>query len=286
MENLLKSALRIVAFGVLFYAVYSGYYFFMQRSIIYPRHIIRVPPDISGSFPGLERIWLETASGRVESWFLPTLDSSMQSPGPAMIVAHGNAELIDYWPPIVQEIREMGVSVLLVEYPGYGRSEGTPGEASLTEAFITAYDSLLSKPEVDAARIVLFGRSVGCGVICALAGKRSSAAMILMSPFSSISSLASDYYLPGFLAKDKFDNLNLIRSYDSPVLFVHGRRDRIIPYRHSEKLLSASLDGELITYERGHNDLIDDWSRFWNEVRPFLTRAGVLTEEEKTGFSE
>ena len=276
MENLLKISLRLLAFGTLFYAVYSGYYFFMQRSIIYPRHVIRTPPDISESVPGLERFWLETESGRVEAWYLLPSDSSKRLPAPAMIIAHGNAELIDHWLPIVQEIREMGMSVLLVEFPGYGRSEGTPDEASLTETFITAYDSLVSKPEVDAARIVLFGRSIGSGVICALAGVRPSAAMILMSPFGNVSSLASDYYLPGFLARDKFDNLNIIKSYDNPVLFVHGSRDRIIPYKHSEKLLAAARNGELITYERGHNDLIDDWSLFWNEVRPFLTRAGVL----------
>ena len=127
MENIIKISLRFVSFGILIYAVYSGYYFFMQRSIIYPRHIIRTPPYISDSVPGLERIWLETKSGRVEAWYLPASDSSKQLPVPAMIIAHGNAELIDYWPPIVQEIREMGMSVLLVEYPGYGRSEGKPG---------------------------------------------------------------------------------------------------------------------------------------------------------------
>ena len=286
MGNLIKTAMRYLAFGILFYVVYSGYYFFMQRKIIYPRHIIRIPPDISDSAPGLERIWLDTSSGRVESWYLPASDSSAQLPLPAMIIAHGNAELIDHWLPIVNEIREMGMSVLLVEYPGYGRSEGKPGEASLTETFITAYDSLVSRPEVDAARIVLLGRSVGSGAICALAGVRPSAAMILMSPYTSISALASDYYLPGFLAKDRFDNLNLIKSYVNPVLIVHGSSDRIIPYKHSQKLLAASQNGELITYDRGHNDLIDDWKRFWNEVRPFLIRSGVLNEEEKPDSSE
>ena len=285
METFLKTALRFLSFGIMFYVMYSGYYFFMQKRIIYPRHIIRIPPDIYDSVPGLERIWLETSSGRVESWYFRASDSFIHVPLPAMIIAHGNAELIDYWIPIVRHIREMGISVLLVEYPGYGRSEGKPDEASLTETFITAYDSLLSKPEVDSARIVLFGRSIGTGVICALAGARRSAAMILMSPFSNISSLASDYYLPGFLAKDRFDNLDIIRSYDKPVLFVHGSRDRLIPYKHSKKLLAASPNGQLITYDKGHNDLIDDWKLFWNEVRPFLIGAGVLVEDGKTDSS-
>ncbi|MCH8928908.1 MAG: alpha/beta hydrolase [Candidatus Marinimicrobia bacterium] len=280
MENLLKISLRILTYGVLFYVVYSGYYFFMQKRIIYPRHIIRTPPDIYDSVPGLERIWLNTKSGKVEAWYFQPSDSSEQLPFPAMIIAHGNAELIDYWLPIVNEIRELGMSVLLVEYPGYGRSEGEPGEESLTEAFIAAYDTLISKPEVDAGRIVLFGRSVGSGVICALADARPSAAMILMSPFSSISAMAADFYLPGFLVKDRFDNLSLIKSYDNPILFVHGSRDRIIPYKHSLKLLAASRQGKLITYDKGHNDLIEDWNLFWNEARPFLIRSKVLNEDE------
>lgn len=282
MENLLKTALRFLTYGIMFYVVYSGYYFFMQRRIIYPRHIIRVPPDIYDSVPGLERIWLNTKSGRVESWYLPAAYSSGQLPLPAMIIAHGNAELIDHWLPIVDQIREMGVSVLLVEYPGYGRSEGAPGETSLTETFITAYDSLINRPGVDAVRIILLGRSIGCGVICALAGARPSAAMILMSPFTNISALASDYYIPGFLAKDRFDNLERIRSYTNPILFVHGSRDRLIPYKHSKLLLAASQNGELITYDRGHNDLIDDWSMFWNEVREFLIRSEVLNENSNS----
>jgi len=276
----LKLSLRILTYGVLFYVVYSGYYFFMQNRIIYPRHIIRTPPDIYDSVPGLERIWLNTKSGEVEAWYFQPSDSSEQLPFPSMIIAHGNAELIDYWLPIVDEIRELGMSVLLVEYPGYGRSEGEPGEESLTETFIAAYDTLISKPEVDAERIVLFGRSVGCGAVCALAGARPSAAMILMSPFSSISAMASDFFLPGFLVKDRYDNLNIIRSYDKPVLFVHGSRDRIIPYKHSQKLLAASRYGELITYDKGHNDLIDDWNRFWTEARPFLIRSKILNENE------
>ena len=281
-ENLLKIALRFLTFGIMFYVVYSGYYFFMQRRIIYPRHIIRIPPDISDSVPGLKRIWLDTKSGRVESWYLPSLDSSRQLPLPAMIIAHGNAELIDHWVPIVGQIRAMGVGVLLVEYPGYGRSEGEPGEASLTETFIAAYDSLINRPEVDAARIILLGRSVGTGAICALAGVRPSAAMILISPYTSIIALASDYYLPGFLAMDRFDNLELIRSYDNPVLFVHGSRDRLVPYSHSELLLAASQNGELITYDKGHNNLIDDWNLFWNEVREFLIRSGILNEDKSS----
>ncbi|MCH8272158.1 MAG: alpha/beta hydrolase, partial [Candidatus Marinimicrobia bacterium] len=214
-----------------------------------------------------------------ESWYLPASDSSKQLPLPAMIIAHGNAELIDHWLPIVDQIREMGVGVLLVEYPGYGRSEGEPDEASLTETFIAAYDSLIRRPGVDAARIILLGRSVGTGPICALAGARPSAAMILMSAFTNISALASDYYIPGFLAKDRFDNLELIRSYTNPILFVHGSRDRLIPYKHSELLLAASQNAELITYDKGHNDLIDDWNLFWNEVKEFLIRSGILDED-------
>ena len=81
-----------------------------------------------------------------------------------VIFAHGNGELIDYWPDELKKFNDFGLGVLLVEYPGYGRSDGTPTQKSISEAFEAAYDMLVSRPDVDAERIILFGRSVGGGV--------------------------------------------------------------------------------------------------------------------------
>jgi uncharacterized protein len=88
--------------------------------------------------------------------------------------------------------------------------------------------------------------------------------------------LAASYGLPAFAVRDPFNVLNVVRSYPNPVLVLHGRYDRTIPYTHGVALHAAAADGELIAFECGHNDCIRNWESFWEELRPFLTGAEVL----------
>jgi pimeloyl-ACP methyl ester carboxylesterase len=163
-----------------------------------------------------------------------------------------------------------------LKYPGYGRSQGSPTQASITEAFVAAYDALLDHPQVDPTAIVLFGRSVGGGAVAALAAQRPSAALILFSTFTNVRSFATRYGLPGWAVRDPFDTLAVVQAYRQPVLIFHGRRDRTIPYVHAVTLHQAASQGELISLACDHNDCVTDWERFWQEVQPFLREAGVL----------
>jgi pimeloyl-ACP methyl ester carboxylesterase len=95
---------------------------------------------------------------------------------PLVIFAHGNGEVIDYWTEALDGFRERNVGVLLVEYPGYGRSGGTPSEGSIGAALVAAYDRIVTDSRVDRARIVGFGQSLGGGAICLLARRRPLAA--------------------------------------------------------------------------------------------------------------
>jgi len=273
--SLLPLTAKII--GVIFtaYATYAAYYYAKQRSIIFPAHLIPVPAGDTGSFPDLEKIWLDTSVGRVEAWFLPPLVNVDSKPSPAILIGHGNGELIDYWAYAVGGLRELGFGVLLVEYPGYGRSQGTPTRESIAEAYITAYDMIAAREDIDPSRIALFGRSIGGGAVCDLAAARPSGALILMSTFTSIKELASRRYLPHFLIRDRFDNLAVVHKYPGEVLVLHGTRDEIIPYDMGVKLYQAAMHGTMITYDCGHNDCISDWDDFWGDIEPFL-RANVL----------
>lgn len=262
--------------GVVLYAAYVAYFFIFQRSILFPRHLIFGADRPAPTVAGLEAFWLNTSQGEVEAWYLPPTTPGATGPAPLMMITHGNAERIDDWVAPVAGLRRMGVGVLLVEYPGYGRSQGLPSQASITESLVAAYDTIMSHPQVDPGAIVLFGRSVGGGAAAALAAERPSAALILFSSFTSVRALAASYGLPAFAVRDPFDVLNVVRSYPNPVLVLHGRYDRTIPYTHGAALHAAAANGELIAYECGHNDCIRNWESFWEELRPFLMRAGVL----------
>ena len=265
---------KTVLWILLLYSAYVGFIFLMQRQIMFPRGMIPTPPRDAAKVPGLEEIWLDTTFGTVETWYLPPAAPS--GPAPVAIFAHGNGELIDFWPEELLPFGRMGVGVLLVEYPGYGRSGGSPSQKSITEAFTAAYDMLQKRSDIDSGRIVLVGRSIGGGAVCALAQARPSAAMILMSTFTRVSAFAKNFLVPPLFVRDPFDNLAVVESYPKPILLTHGRYDEVIPYRHGVKLNQAARNGKLITYDCGHNDCVLGQGTFWQDVGTFLREAEVI----------
>ena len=245
--------------------------FTLQRWVIWPG--TRTPTDerISGQLPGLEKLWLNTDEGRVEAWLLPGKGVSATTPGPAVIAAHGNAELIEYMAPLMTGWQELGFSVLLPEYRGFGRSAGSPSQEAVTADYVAFYDLLAARPDVDKHSIIFHGRSLGGGVACALAAERTPAALVLQSTFTSVTRMARGYLLPSMFVRDPFDNLSVLRSLAVPVLLVHGRHDSMIPFEHSEDLAAAAANATLVPYDADHNDCPPVWSAFWSDVEAFLT---------------
>jgi fermentation-respiration switch protein FrsA (DUF1100 family) len=268
--------IKILIGAVVVYAFYCGALFLLQRQMLYPRYLMGASGH-SGSVPkGVEPLRIGTPEGTIEAWYLPPVGGG--TPAPAMIFAHGNAETIDGLVPEFRPIAALGMGVLLVEYPGYGRSKGSPSQASITAAMVAAYDHLAARPEVDPSRIVLYGRSLGGGAACVLAARRPSAGLILISTFTSVRSFARRYGVPGVLVRDPFDNLAVIRSYRRPILIIHGLHDEVISYSHAKNLYRAAPDGQLITYECGHNDCPPDPHQFVRDLQFFLVETGVLSK--------
>jgi hypothetical protein len=256
------------------YLAWATLLFFMQRRMMFAGAGPAPADAAREALPdGVERIWLDTEAGAVEAWFVPA-DGAESSP--AVIFAHGNAELIDHALADVLDLRDMGLSVMLVEFPGYGWSEGQPSRASIADAYRVAYDTLAARPVVDAGRIVGIGRSLGAAVIGDLARVRPLRALVLQSPFTSVAHLARRYLVPPVLIRDAFDNVAVVRAFDGPILLVHGTRDAMIPYAHSERLERAASAAELLALDCGHNDCPPNRAAHTAALREFLERASIL----------
>lgn len=265
---------RIFILAVLAYVGYALLCFLVQRTIIYPGRSLSVagqPPDL----PDIHPLWLTTPYGHVESWFLPATGSVAGGRRPVVLFFHGNGEVIDVLPDQAEGFRRMGMHVMLVEYPGYGRSGGSPSEEGITAAAVAAYDELVRRSDTDSGRMIAFGRSLGCGAACALSLRRPLAALILQSPFTSTRPFARQMLLPGFLARDVFDNRKALESYGGAVLILHGTEDDIIPVGHGRELARTVRRGCLIELRCGHNDCPPDWLEFWRIIEGFLEQEGV-----------
>lgn len=271
----LNRMLKMILWVFIVYAGYCSILFLAQRLILFPRHMVTPLEGADKSIPSLEKIWLPMDFGQVEAWYLPPAPVKRNTPSPLVIFAHGNAELIDFCPPEMLPFTEWGIGVLLVEFPGYGRSGGIPSQRSITETFVSAYDTMTRRADIDADRIIFYARSIGGGAVCSLLRERPAAAVILMSTFKSVRSFARRYLAPGFLVRDPFDNLSVIKDYDGPLLIFHGKQDEVIPFSHGQSLHQANPKSRFISYECGHNDCPPDWIHFWREIGSFLKNSGL-----------
>jgi len=116
------------------YVVAATALFVLQRRFVFPGQAIDVRAEARPRVAGMEVFEISTASGSTEAWYLSPLTAS----APALIFAHGNGEVVDWWAQGLDDFRRWGLAVLLVEYPGYGRSVGAPSESAIGEAMDAA----------------------------------------------------------------------------------------------------------------------------------------------------
>ncbi len=209
----------------------------------------------------------------VEAWFAPGAAISDERPGPCVIYFHGNGELIDDAFDHMRPYLDIGVSLLLVEYRGFGRSGGAPTQAGVVDDAVAFRQMLLQRADVDPDRLFYHGRSLGGGVACALADRHTPTGLILESTFTSIASFASRYAMPTFLVRHPFRNDHVLPTLDAPVLLLHGESDTLIDPSHSRTLESLAPNARLVMMPGAHNDFPTDPEQYWSTVRAFVPSA-------------
>lgn len=266
------------------YGCWCAVLFFAQGALIYPRHMVGAAPAESERPADAEAWWITAPDGsRVEAWFVRGDGRSAEAPGACVVWLHGNGELIDHNMQGARMYARMGVSVLLPEYRGYGRSGGTPGQAAILHDLSRFLGMLGERPEVDLSRLVLHGESLGTGFAAELASRRARAgapvrAMVLNSPFLSVRAMAGRYLVPGFLVRTPLRSDVALRGASWPVLVFHGKRDEVVPFEQGRALAALTPGAEFVELDCGHNDLPPSWPAYAARVRDFLERSGVTEE--------
>lgn len=278
--------IRAILWAITLYLLYCGLLFVFQRRVMYPTKLIQPLEPPEKTYEKIKKIWLTSSRGKTETWFFPPATGTEDGPAPAIIFAHGNAELIDSLAYEFEWLTGEGFALLFVEYPGYGRSEGHPTQARIMETLLAAYDMLVQQPGINPNKIILFGRSIGGGAICTIADKRPSAGMILISTFTDTRSFATHYLAPGFLIRDVYDNLSILKAYPNPVLIAHGKYDEVVPFSHAVKLAAAAHLATLIPYAVGHGDCPPDHLQFRLDLLPFFRELGIVTKDPTPRISK
>ena len=220
----------------------------IERMFFYPDSATYTTPAQMGV--RAEDVYVATADGsRLHGWFLPAVGTAKAT----VLHLHGNAANISNHLPLVSWLPARGYNVLMIDYRGFGRSEGKPSLDGIVDDAAAALSQLRKRPDVDATRLILFGQSIGGATALRLLARDSSGVRlgIIDSAFASYRGIARDATAGGPLAPiaamtagvlpgpDK-DPVTALQSIKVPLIFVHGARDSIIAAVNSEKLHAAA----------------------------------------------
>ncbi|TFH46774.1 MAG: alpha/beta hydrolase, partial [Lysobacterales bacterium] len=189
---------------------------------------------------------------QVHGWYLPG-----RADGRTLLFLQGNAGNISHRRDSLRMFNELGLSILIIDYSGFGQSGGTPSERQTYEDALLAWQHLTDSRGLAPERIVIFGRSLGAGVATWLATQVTPAGLVLESSFTSLPALASKYY-PMFpvrwLARIHYDNAERLPTVACPVLVAHSRDDELVPIAHGRALFALARDPKyFLEMSGGHN---------------------------------
>ncbi len=268
--RMLVIALAALAVG---YGLLVAYVYLRQGSMLYfpMKEIGATPARIGLPF---EDVTLETGDGiRLSAWFIPAQDSRA-----VLLFCHGNAGNISHRLDSIRIFHDLGLDVLIFDYRGYGKSEGSPTEEGTYRDAEAAWDYLRRSRGILSERIVLFGRSLGSAVAAELAMRRTAGALIIESGFTSVPDLGAQFFphLPvRLISRYRYETAEKVRKISIPKLVIHSPDDEIIPFSHGAAVFErATAPKFFLEIRGGHNEgFLLSGAAYIEGLRSFLDAA-------------
>lgn len=249
-----------------FYLIVLGFFYLKQESLIFfPKETsYSYEYDFSNKF---KEIFFETPNnGKIHA-----LRFFVDKPKGIVLYLHGNAGNLEDWALVNKMFVERNYDVLIIDYRTYGKSKGILTEKNLHNDVQHIYNKV--KEEFSEDMIIVYGRSLGTGMATKLCANNLPKAMILESPYYSISTIAKRIapFLPiNLLLKYKFESNKYIIEVKSPIYILHGKQDEVIPFESGKQLFNLVKDrAKFIEIENGtHSNLssFEEYSYFLDEV--------------------
>ncbi len=268
-----RVALRWLFITVCFYGGFLLLLTLLQSKLLYfPSHDFVNPQRVGLA---VEDVWTTSTQGtKIHGWWVPKAQARM-----TILVCHGNAGNLTHRIGLVRELRKrLHANVMIFDYQGYGKSQGSPSEQGTYDDAKAVWDFLVNIRQIPAHHIVLFGRSLGTSIAAHLATRVQPAALILDSPFSSFVDVASAHYpwIPvRWIARFRYETAEYVKQRTCPLLLIHSRDDEIIPFRLGQKCFQQAKEPkEFLSIQGSHNDgFYVSLSSYMKKVDEFLTKT-------------
>jgi len=250
MKKMLTTVVIVLIIG---YGALLLFTYLRQDGLLYypMKRIEATPADIGLDY---EDVVLETTDGlKISAWYIPR-----EGARGTVLFCHGNAGNISHRLDSIRIFHRLGLSVLIFDYRGYGRSEGKPSEQGTYRDAEAGWTYLVQQRSVPPERMILFGRSLGSAVAAEIALRHRAGALIVESGFTSVADLGQRYfpYLPvRLLTRHRYETIEKVGWITIPKLFIHSTGDEIVPFQQGMALYEkASEPKEFLRIAGGHNE--------------------------------
>ena len=262
---------RLMIIGVALVLVGILIRVFENKMIYFPPHYPEGWTSPSVYHLPVEEVWLTDGDGvRINGWFL----ANSASPK-VLLWFHGNAENIGMGLEQMLALSRLGINIFAIDYRGYGKSEGSPNEAGVYLDGEAAYRYLTETRHFAPHNIFIYGHSLGGGVATEIAYRHQCGGLIVESSFTSIRDMAHHVLkipLLEYVTKSRFDSIGKIAQVHAPVMIIHGRQDKLIPFSMGERLFAAAHEPKtFLATQSGHDDpYILGGKEYWDHWRAFI----------------
>lgn len=219
--------------------------------------------------PVFEAFFLEHANGeKISAIYFETRETRKGD----ILYFHGNADNLDRWGDYAAALTSQGYNVLMIDYRGYGKSDGTPSEGHFYEDGQKAYDWIRQKSSAE--DLIIYGRSIGTGVASHIAANNPAKLLILETPFNNMKDVAETrfpfLYLP-FPFRHQFPSDEKLKYVKYPIHIFHGTKDEVVPYECAEKLkLVLKETDHFYTIENGGHKNLSIFESFNESLKTVL----------------
>lgn len=233
---MLNSVLIIILIIFTLYVSFSLILIVFQNQLIYQptRKILQTPAHIGMDY---ENLTLMTSDNEmINAWYIPALNTEVKT---TFLLFHGNDGNMSTRLETLTLFKSLGLNTLMIDYRGYGQSQGIATEKNTYEDGQTALNYLINEKHLNYSDIIIFGRSLGGGIATELASRFTVRALILESTYTSIPAAAKDVYrwFPiRYLIQTQYNNLVKLPKIKCPILIIHSEQDDYIPYKHGVQL--------------------------------------------------
>lgn len=281
--------MKVIIYITITVVVLIGYIKYIEiHSIFFPLAEIEFTPEFINLT--YEDVYIETKDNiKINGWFIPHLPQDRIGLGQegagfiphpnakyTILFCHGNAGNIGQRMDKIDLLHQIGTNIFIIDYRGFGRSQGRPSEDGIYIDAQAAYGYLVNIRHIKPENIILYGESLGGAVAVDLASKVKVMALIVEGTFSRGRDMAKRMYpfLPSILFSHKFDSLKKIKEVKVPKLFIHSKDDEIVPLNLAKRLFNAACEPKyFVEMDGGHNEgFLESQGKYTSSIASFIEK--------------